>query len=114
MAALIFWLSHQPELPEPPGNVPDWVAHAVEYGLFTLTLIFAVTRGFERTLRSRARLAAAVVIAALYGISDEYHQSFVGRDATARDWFADVIGALIVAALVLLAWRRMAAPEDRL
>jgi VanZ family protein len=105
-AAFIFWLSHQPDLPRAAGLVPDWLAHAVEYGFFTLTLVFATTRGFDRRRRTMPRVLAAVVIASLYGVTDEWHQSFVGRDATVRDWGADTVGALLAAAVVLFFWRR--------
>jgi VanZ family protein len=113
-AALIFWLSHQPDLPEPPGNVPDKVAHALEYGFFMLTLVYATTRGFEPALRRTTRIVAALAIAVLYGISDEFHQSFTGRDPSAFDWLADVVGALLMALLIAALWRRMAAPQDQL
>ena len=57
-------------------------------------------------MRTPARLSTAFAIATLYGISDEWHQSFVGRDATVQDWLADTIGAALVAVLLLLWWRR--------
>ena len=107
-AALIFGLSHQSSLPDIPGHIPDWVAHGLEYGFFTLTLVFATTRGFDAAHRTPARVAVAVLIATLYGISDEFHQSFVGRDPTAQDWLADTVGAVLMAAFILLLWRRMA------
>lgn len=107
-AGLIFYLSHQPDLPGPAG-VPDWLAHGLEYGFFTVTLVFATTRGFEPALRTRRRVAAAVVVASVYGITDELHQGFVGRDPAVHDWLADVVGALLVALLIDALWRRMAA-----
>lgn len=110
-ATLIFYLSHQPDLPEPPARIPDWVAHGVEYGFFTLTLVFAMTRGFERSLRTPRRIAGAVFIASAYGITDELHQGFVGRDPAIVDWLADTVGALLVALLIVAVWRRMAASE---
>lgn len=112
-ATLIFGLSHQPSLPDIPGHIPDWVAHGLEYAFFTLTLVFATTQGFDVARRTPARVTVAVLIATLYGISDEFHQSFVGRDPTVRDWLADTIGAVVVAALILLLWRRMAGPRTR-
>ncbi len=112
-ATLIFGLSQQSSLPEIPGHLPDWVAHGLEYGFFTLTLVFAATRGFDAARRTPARVSVAVLIASLYGISDEFHQSFVGRDATVRDWLADTVGAVVMAALILLLWRRMAGPRTR-
>ena len=113
-AAVIFYLSHRPDLADLPSPIPDWGLHLIEYGFFTLTLLFATTRGFDARSRSGGRASAAVVIASLYGISDEFHQSFVGRDPTLHDWVADTAGALLAAAVVMLLWRRMAGPAGRL
>jgi len=45
-----------------------------------------------------------VIFSTLYGMSDEWHQSFVpGRDASAWDVLADTLGALIVS-LALFRW----------
>jgi len=107
-AALIFALSQQPSLPDIPGGIPDWVAHGLEYGFFALTLAFGATRGFAAERRTPGRVSVAVLIASLYGVSDEFHQSFVGRDATVQDWLADTVGAMLMAALILLLWRQMA------
>ncbi len=115
-AALIAWLSHQSSLPDVPGlsEIPDGVAHFLEYGFFALTLVFATTRGFEKATRTTARVGAAVAIACLYGITDEWHQSFVvARDPPVRDWAADTAGAVVMAVLILAVWRWMAAPEPR-
>ncbi len=115
-ATLIAWLSHPSSLPDVPGlfEIPDWGAHFLEYGFFALTLVLATTRGFEKATRTTARVGAAIAIACLYGITDEWHQSFVvGRQASVRDWTADTVGAVVMAVLVLAAWRRMAAPEPR-
>ncbi len=111
-AALIFGLSHQPSLP-PVAGTPDWLAHGLEYGFFTVTLVFATTRGFAEAQRTPMRVVAAVLIATLFGITDEFHQSFVGRDATASDWLADTVGATVVAIIMLALWRRMAGSRTR-
>lgn len=38
----------------------------------------------------------SVIFCSLYGVSDEYHQSFVpGRLAETGDWLADTLGAAI-------------------
>lgn len=110
-AALIFALSQQPSLPDIPGGIPDWVAHGLEYGFFALTLAFGATRGFAAERRTPGRVSVALLIASLYGVSDEFHQSFVGRDATVQDWLADTVGAMLMAALILLLWRQMAGPR---
>lgn len=112
-ATLIFGLSQQSSLPDMPGHIPDWVAHGLEYAFFTLTLTFATTRGFDTARRTLARVSVAALIAILYGISDEFHQSFVGRDPTVQDWLADTVGAVVMAGLMLLLWRRMAASRTQ-
>ncbi len=115
-AALIAGLSHQSSLPDVPGlfEVPDWVAHFLEYGFFALTLVYATTRGFEKSRRTPARVGAAVATACLYGITDEWHQSFVvARQASVGDWAADTVGAVVMAVLIMAVWWRMAALEPR-
>ena len=60
------------------------------------------TKLHEASLEGRpaaAIAAAAVILAALYGLSDEIHQAFVpGRMADPWDWMADGFGAAIGAA----------------
>jgi VanZ family protein len=56
---------------------------------------------------SRAWLA--VLLASLYGVSDEAHQAFVpGRSADAVDWLADTVGALAAVTLLYLRQHRRA------
>ncbi len=91
-AALIFLLSHQSD---PPGVqvVPDYAAHFFEYALFGLTLTWGATSGFHRPLTSK-RAVMLGVIAALYAIGDEFHQSFIpDRVASVGDWTVDIWGA---------------------
>ncbi len=99
-AALIFFLSHQSD---PPGAqvVPDYTAHFFEYALFGLTLTWGATSGFRRPLTSKSA-AFLGVIAFLYAISDEFHQSFVpDRVASVGDLAVDILGA---AACVGVVW----------
>ena len=94
----IFYLSSQTWVPIP---LPAWmiirdkVAHAIMYGILCYLWIRALRMGEAQPL-SRAHLAAAVLITIAYGISDEYHQSFVpGRTATVGDALADSVGAMV-------------------
>jgi len=99
-AALIFFLSHQSD---PPGAqiVPDYTAHFFEYAFFGLTLTWGATLGFHRPLTSKSAVMLGV-IAALYAIGDEFHQSFVpDRVASPGDVAVDIVG---VAAFVGLVW----------
>lgn len=65
----------------------DKLAHFSVYGLLaTLTL---------KALRNTRSAAWRTIVAvSLFGLSDEWHQSFVpGRSSTVADWVADTLGA---------------------
>ena len=102
-AAMIFGLSSMSSLPPPPGGLTDKHAHFVTYGVLAALVVWGLTdRAPARTTWATA--AAAVALAALYGASDEWHQSFVpGREVSALDLAADTAGAAI-AAVALRAW----------
>jgi prolyl oligopeptidase len=86
--AAIFFLSDQSELPATPGG--DKTAHLVAYGI--MAVLFA--RAFWFGTRWSLPFLTAAVVSAVYGASDELHQSFVpGRDASLGDLIADAIGS---------------------
>lgn len=88
---LIFFLSAQSRFDfAPPGLWSfDKVIHMAEYGVLAALLLRAT---------QKARLS--LLIAGLYGVSDEVHQYFVpGRSASPYDAIADVVGAGIVCGL---------------
>ena len=92
LMALIFFLSHQPDLSSGLGIwdlVGRKIAHAAEYALLCLLW----WRAFERlTTRGRA-VAAAAAVSVAYAVSDEVHQSFVdGRHSSPVDVAIDSIG----------------------
>ena len=105
--ALIFYLSNQPMLPVPHlFNMQDKLIHAAAYAVLAL-LTWQAGHYFLQTDSSSnlTKLALfTIIFSALYGASDEWHQSFVaGRDASFFDWIADTAGALL---LTLTLWRR--------
>ena len=93
--ALIFYLSSYPSESFPallPGWHLDKVVHAVEFGLLSLLIAWALGVKDKR----RAALTA-IVLASLYSVSDEFHQYFVpGRDPSLGDWLASTAGASVV------------------
>jgi VanZ family protein len=93
----------------PPGV--DKVIHALVFGGFSVTVWFALRSSAPGV--SPIRLSSvAVLIATLYGLSDEFHQSFVpGREMDAVDLAADGIGACVAQAFVLV---RSAVPRHDL
>ena len=101
--AVIFALSSRP-LPASVSRVPDWVTHGAGYAILCALLCRALARGLRRATPLRAAIAA-VAISVLYGVTDEFHQSFVpGRQADPWDLVKDLGGASVAAAAC--AWPR--------
>ncbi len=102
MMALIFTLSSMSQLPRVPGGfeIDDGVAHAVAYGVLSVLLLRALAGARWRGVSGRAA-ALAVLLASLYGVTDEVHQRFVpGRTAEITDLIADAVGAASAASLI--------------
>ncbi len=100
----IFWLSDHPTLPVPDlFPVQDKVLHAGAY--FIMGVL--AWRSFKHLLNRPIILALlSITFCSLYGLSDEWHQSFVeGRCSDIIDWLADTGGAsLAVFLLYKLRW----------
>lgn len=95
----IFVLSAQPTLPE--VGVSDKQAHALAYGALAAFIYRALAGGTWIGL-TPTRALWSVLTATAYGISDEWHQSFVpGRSTDVRDVAADASGAALA---VLAVW----------
>lgn len=96
---LIFALSSFSELPEAIPSFSEWdgLLHFVEYyGLGWLLMRWLLSKR-GRFWRERSRLVA-VLGGVLYGLTDEWHQSFVpGREATLVDVFFDGLGVAAAA-----------------
>jgi VanZ family protein len=93
MAAL-FWASSRaipfPELP-PALLSMDKLLHALAFGVLAALLAGAFARDAGRVNRM---VALAALVAAAYGATDEWHQSFVpGRNPDPGDLLADAVGA---------------------
>ena len=99
-AGIIFLLSSFPNPPGPRG--PEWqsyLAHTIEYAVFGFLAV-----GLFGRVRPGAPtwgvVLAAWLLAVFYGLSDEFHQTFVAnRHASALDVAFDALGAAIGVAL---------------
>jgi VanZ family protein len=94
---LIYWLSDQSRLPTPNlFENEDKVQHLSAYAIMS---VLAWRTGKHLSLSGHALLIYCFIFCSLYGLSDEWHQSFViGRNSSAWDWLADSVGGLIGAA----------------
>jgi len=92
--AVIFYLSSLHQAPLPPG-LADKPAHAFGYMGFGVVIARASAGGLPPRITLRQMLIG-LAIASLYGVTDEWHQSFVaGRSADVFDWVSDTIGSAI-------------------
>lgn len=112
----------------PETDVVNVVAHFTEYLVFGMLLLLALrqtdatridgngsvpaigAKGEFSVARRRTNpwllLAVAVVLASLYAVTDEFHQSFVpGRMCDPADWLTDTLGAMLGAAVAAIALR---------
>jgi VanZ family protein len=102
MAAL-WWLSSQTHLPGGTGMFASFWhngAHVVAYAFLGASWLLALPRraGFPA-----AAAPLAVVLAELYAVVDELHQSYVpGRDCSLSDAGSDLFGAMLGTAVVLV------------
>lgn len=95
----IYWLSDQPSLPVPMlFSLQDKILHG---GAYFIMAILA-WRNFKHLLNRPITIAlVSITFCSLYGISDEWHQSFVvGRSSDVIDWLADTSGAGLAASLL--------------
>ena len=95
-AGLIFYLSAQPH-PETHlpfvTHVSDKVLHVIEYAVLG-ALCYRAIRGSGHDSWRQQAIPAAILLASLYGVSDEVHQAFVPfRESSWLDWLADTAGA---------------------
>ncbi len=75
------------------------IAHIWGYGLLAVTLFYAVAP-WSGHLNPRCLTAVVILVCLLYGISDEYHKSFIlDRSAGPVNILLDGLGTIIVCAV---------------
>ena len=106
---MVFALSHmsKPPIPQVLSELSDKVLHAAEY----VPLGYLCARAFRGSARHRATLG--LLAAAVFGVSDEFHQSFIpGRESSLWDWAADLTGSAVGASLLFWSARRRERKKD--
>ena len=102
---IIFVLSHMQGNQLPVGiNGLDKFFHIIAYTTLGLTALFAVrTRWQQKPAITSLRV---ILFCLIYGISDEFHQSFIpGRMVSGFDLLADITGG-IIAVLSWFIWQK--------
>src|SRR4051794_23820555 len=93
MMAVMFLFSAQPNLNSGLGladTIGRKFVHFAEYGLLT----FLWARALSTRMEARRAALVALLVASLYAVTDEYHQTFVrGRVGHPVDWAIDTAGA---------------------
>lgn len=92
IASLVIAASSRSRVAAPGISNIDKVGHFLVYGLLA-TLICRMRLGWRGAV-------IGLVAASLFGITDEWHQSFVpGRSSDPMDWVADTLGAALAVSL---------------
>jgi len=102
--AVIFWLSSTPAAKLPSFGLLDFIVkkggHMLGYGLLACAYWFGLRL-------EKRRWWLALLLAILYAISDEFHQSFVpGRHPSWVDVFGFDAGGALIALSLLQLWLR--------
>ena len=107
-AGTLYYLSDQPGLDIAPlFDHQDKVMHVVAYallGIFCMGALQKSTAGYRPV-----QLWAVTALTGVYGLLDEYHQSFIpGRFSSLGDVIADLAGGFLGALFIYLLARRLA------
>lgn len=111
--ATIYYLSSHPMPDIDLGfSAQDKLVHLLGYGLLGALLLGALP--LREGSYSPRQVALAALIAALYGLTDEWHQSFVpGRNSDALDVLADAVGALLGSGILRMMAQRLLLKRQR-
>ena len=85
------------------------LAHIVEYAILTAFLYRAL---LSSGIRKKEAALTSIFFALVYGMTDEYHQSFIpGREPRIRDIVFDTIGSLLA---IFIIWKLLPKAPPRL
>jgi len=99
---VIYWFSDQSQLISPTNPLIAQTIAISGHIIFFGILYFLFTRAVKANFKSKYLLQIGLLFVFLYGVSDEYHQSFVpGRDVSILDVGLDVIGGWLASMLKL-------------
>lgn len=107
--AAIFYVSSMPKPPAPEVTFPgaDKIAHFLIYGGLATILSFGLRLSNE-SIDLKFLFLAPILIASIYGVSDEIHQLFVpNRSFELLDILADAAGATFIQTILCaVVWKK--------
>jgi VanZ family protein len=109
--AVIFALSARSTIPRPRDLSGDWVNTLGHFSVYLVLGVLVWGALGITTVSGWRRAVVAVIMALAYGVTDEWHQSFVpDRNPDGVDLLVDGIGA--TCGMLLVAWliRRQRSP----
>lgn len=92
--SFIYWLSSKTTLPTPKFyEHQDKIFH---FGAYFIMGVLAWNFFSDYFFKTSVVMTLSILFCSLYGVSDEWHQSFVsGRDSSVMDWVADTLGGVL-------------------
>jgi len=100
----VFWMSSRAR-PETFDETPDVLLHGGAFFVMAVLAVRALGRGLLEP-SPRPVLWGGILIAVLYGVTDEWHQMMVPeRVGSGEDVLYDVIGAVSAGIALGLFWR---------
>lgn len=102
IAMIIFYMSSRTFAPDPSVG-RRWQPIAYHFYAFLFLSAFLLISMIKGKPENKKLIITAIIIAVLYGISDEFHQFFVpGRDSSISDVLTDSAGILFAGVLYSL------------
>lgn len=85
-------------------QVSFWVRKLAHFSIYTLLGIFLINEANTFEITKKRKIIICILFGALYAISDEFHQGFVGgRSPEIRDVCIDTCGIIFGIILVIIA-----------
>ena len=110
-AGIIYWESSKDTSFLSLPYHTDKFVHFSEFGLLCLTICWSLSSA-RIGIKGIYKIILAIGITSLYGISDEFHQSFTpGREPKIRDVFFDTIGSF---GSIYLVWKFLPKAPEKL
>tara|TARA_B100001123_G_scaffold446138_1_gene599636 strand:+ start:9177 stop:9470 length:294 start_codon:yes stop_codon:yes gene_type:complete len=89
-----------------PEGVSNGLIHGLSYCILAMLILRALASGAWQKV-TLGRIGCALALSIFYGLTDEFHQTFVpGRVADVYDLLADTVGA-IIGLFVVWTWSRL-------